>query len=191
MGPLPHLIPAGAVELRRWTTSLAEPMRDAVDVSFAELHTWMPWAGERPTVDGLRTVLAEGEAAFDAGTEWNYAIAWPGGDDVLGSAGLHRRGGPDSVEIGYWVRTDVTGRGIATMASRALTTQAFDSLPWVHRVEIQMDAANHRSAAVPPRLGFELIGEVDRDRDSPGQSGRGLVWAVERERWHAGTPLDG
>ena len=91
--------------------------------------------------------------------------------------------GPTTVEIGYWVRSDTTHHGYATMASRALTTIAFAQLDDIDEVEIRMDLGNRRSAAVPPRLGFRHTGDVEREIDAPGQSGRWMVWAMARADW--------
>jgi RimJ/RimL family protein N-acetyltransferase len=185
MALLPDVLPAEHVELRRWDPAQAAALYDAVAASSAELRPWMPWAASPPTVDGMRDRLTEGTAAFDADEEWTFVVAEPGSDRVLGSVGLHRRGDLGSVEIGYWIRTDATGRGYATMCARALTDAAFDRLPGIQVVEIHMDAANRRSAAVPPRLGYRLDREFDREAVAPGQCGRGLVWVMERSRWRA------
>ena len=186
VGLLPDLLPAGPVELRRWTPTLADALCAAVEASRAELLPWMPWAQEEPTVDGLRAVLVEGSDAFDEDREWTYVLAHPSGSEVLGSTGLHRRGDPSSLEIGYWVRTDVTGRGYATAVARALTTVAFAALPWVAWTEIHVDAANAASARVPTRLGYRIDHEDDVPVTAPGQCGRVQVWVMERGRWENG-----
>jgi len=152
--------------------------------SLTELRPWMPWAQDAPTVPGMTQVLTDGEAGFDTDEEWQFVLGEPGSDLVLGAIGLHRRGPPDTVEIGYWIRTDATRRGLATAASRALTAAAFAHLPFVTTVEIRMDTGNVRSAAVPPRLGFSFDRQVDQAIDAPGQSGRWLVWKMERTDWH-------
>jgi RimJ/RimL family protein N-acetyltransferase len=171
------------VELRRWNPGQAEALRVAVEDSFDELHTWMPWAAERPTEHGMRTVLSEGAEAFDRDAEWSYVVGVPGGDEVLGAVGLHPRSGPGTVEIGYRIRTGVTGRGYATAAARVLTTAAFAHLADVGQVEIRVDAANRRSGAVPTRLGNRTDREVSLPVVAPGQSGRWYVHVMERDRW--------
>lgn len=139
-------------------------------------------------MSGMRLVLTEGDAHFEAGEEWQYVVAEAGSDRILGATGLHRRNPPDSVEIGYWIRTDATGHGLATVAARALTSAAFASLPEVTIVEIRMDSLNRRSAAIPPKLGFRFERHVDEAVEAPGQSGRRLVWAMDRENW---APIGG
>ena len=155
-------------------------MLAAVEASFPELHRWMPWAATMPTADEMSTVLQEGEAAFDGDQEWSYVLIESDSGEVVGSAGLHRRGGPGTIEIGYWVRSDRTGQGYATAAARALADAAFTWLDDVERVEIRMDGANRASAAVPPKLGFRPLGGESRDLLAPAHSGGGLVWARDR-----------
>jgi RimJ/RimL family protein N-acetyltransferase len=185
MALLPDLLPAEAVELRRWRPRYAEDLCDAVSGSLPELRPWMPWAQEEPTVAGHVSLLTEGQARFDAGEDWQFVVVEPTDDHIVGAAGIYRRGGPTTVEIGYWIRTDATHHGYATMASRALTAAVFAHLDHIDTVEIRMDRGNVRSAAVPPRLGYRHVGDVDQEIDAPGQCGRWLVWQVGRDVWPA------
>lgn len=180
---LPDVIPAESIELRRWHPDYAGRLCAAVTASLEELRPWMPWAQESPTVDALATVLAEGDAGFEAGTEWQFVMVLPDDEQVVGAAGLHHRHGPATVEIGYWVRSDTTHHGYATMASRALTSAAFAHLDDVDEVEIRMDLGNRGSAAVPPRLGFRHTGDVVQEVQAPGQCGRWMVWVMARYDW--------
>jgi len=177
---LPDALDAGSLMLHRWRPDHRDRLLAAVEASFPELHRWMPWAATMPTADELATVLQEGEAAFDGDQEWSYVLVESDSGEVVGSAGLHPRAGPGSIEIGYWVRSDRTRRGYATAAARALTDAAFARLAAVERVEIRMDGANRASAGVPPKLGFRLLGGERRDLLAPAHSGEGLVWARDR-----------
>ncbi len=180
MAALPEVLPAGAVELRRWRVSHLDWVLSAVSSSLPELQRWLPWARAMPTADEELVVLEEGEADFDADRQWAYLLFEVGSDEMVGGAGLHRRDGPGTVEIGYWVRTDRTGRGYATAAADALTEAAFAHLADVHQVEIRMDEANLASAAIPPKLGYEPIGHRGRAVVVPAHTGRGLVWVRRR-----------
>ena len=161
-------------------------LRAAVVASFAELHRWMPWAAEPPGPADTRAVVAEG----DRGLRCRRRVVLPadvaGAGDVVGCAAVHTRGPPGTVEIGYWVRTDVTGRGYATEAARALTTAAFTRLHDVDRVEIWADVANTRSTAVAARLGYRADREIGHTVDAPAHSGRFLVLVMERADWPVG-----
>jgi RimJ/RimL family protein N-acetyltransferase len=182
MALLPEVIPAGPVELRRWRVSHVDGALAAISVSLPELQQWLPWARAMPTADEELAVFEAGEADFDADREWAYLLFEEGSGDIVGGAGLHPRGGPGTVEIGYWVRSDRTGRGYASAAAGVLTEAAFMYLAEVDQVEIHMDAANLASAAVPPKLGYVTVGHRVPTSTAPGQTGRGLVWVRRRVR---------
>jgi len=152
----------------------------AIALSFVELQRWMDWAQVMPTAEDLRSVLQAGEAAFDADQEWDYSVYEPVTDRLVGGAGIHRGGDPVGLNIGYWTRSDCTGRGYATDAARTLTEVAFSLIPGVQRVEIHMDKANAASAAVPRKLGYRLDHEEVRQVAAPGHTGHGLVWVFDR-----------
>jgi len=140
----------------------------------------MDWAQVMPTPEDLRSVLEAGEAAFDADQEWDYTVYEPVTDTLLGGAGLHRGVEPVALNIGYWTRSDCTGRGYATAATRTLTEVAFTLIRGIQRVEIHMDKANVASAAVPRKLGFRLDHEEVRQVEALGHTGHGLVWVLDR-----------
>ena len=95
------------------------------------------------------------------------------GGGFVGSSGLHRIDWTvPRFEIGYWIRTSMTGHGFATEATRRIADFAFDELG-AERVEIWCDAANERSAAVAVRAGFELEARL-----APQPPGRG--WRAHR-----------
>jgi RimJ/RimL family protein N-acetyltransferase len=179
MSLLPDTLSAGAIELRRWRTGCLEDLMAAVRASLRELRQWMPWASVMPTAEDQLAVLTVGEASFDADTDWSYTLHELESGELVGGTGLHRRLGP-AIEIGYWVRSDRTGRGYATASARALTAAAFSHIADIERVEIHMDRANVASAAVPRKLGYRLDREEPREILAPGHTGTGLVWVLDR-----------
>ncbi len=191
MSSLPDPLPAPPLLLRRWQPSYAGALVEAVELSFPELHAWMPWAAARPDPDGMRLTLERGEQAFLRDEGWAYVLLELDGGAVVGSADLRRRPEPGAFEIGYWVRSDRTRRGYASATAGALTRAAFAALPSARRVEIRMDEANRASAAVPAKLGFRLRGREPRQQAAPAETGWGLVWVAERDRWRPPDPRAG
>ena len=100
----------------------------------------------------------------------------------IGGTGLHRRAGPDTLEIGYWIHVDHIGRGYATELSAGLTDLAF-TVDGIEHVEIHHDAANVRSAAVPRKLGFAHVATEPREPLAPGHTGVEWTWRVGRAAW--------
>ena len=172
-----------AVELRHWQVEDAGAQARAIEESLAHLRPWMPWAADEPKPLGARVqMIREWEAERRAGTG-EYLAVWLDGD-VAGSCGLHRRIGPSGVEIGYWVHPAYTRRGVATEVARQLCERAFSD-PEVERVEIHHDRANVASGGVPPKLGFERVGDTPRAPQAPGEEGVERVWRLTRAAWTA------
>jgi RimJ/RimL family protein N-acetyltransferase len=164
----------GGVQLRRHRVDDAEGIAAAVAESLPELRTWMPWATEeaaRP--EAQRSRLEQLGPRWDHGSEYAYVILVDG--RVIGSMGLHARIEPGALELGYWVHSGYTGRGITTACARGLTAAAL-ALPDINRVEIHCDQANTPSAAIARRLGYRLVRVDERDIAAPGETGRTMIW---------------
>jgi RimJ/RimL family protein N-acetyltransferase len=170
-----------AIEVRHWREADAAALARAVQESLEQLRPWLPWvAGEPRSADERAELIRDWERARADGGDEMFGVFLDG--EVAGGCGLHRRIGDGGREIGYWVRADLTGRGIAAEASRRMCEIAFADTA-VDRVEIHHDRANAASGRVPARLGFELAGEVHRAPESPGEDGVELVWRLTREAW--------
>lgn len=178
---LPDVLDAGDVELQRVRLDVSDAMCEASVVSFDELHKWMTWARDVPTRESVAEYLRRAETEFVEDCEWGYVLVEKSTGEIVGGAAMGINDDDrDCPEIGYWVRTDRTGRGYASTAASALADAAFRYLP-VDHVKIRMDQANAPSVAVAQRIGFRLLGEEDRPKETPGHSGRGYIWVLDRE----------
>src|SRR5581483_7078206 len=95
--------------------------------------------------------------------------------------------GDGAFEIGYWIRADLAGRGLATEATAALTRAAFERCG-VDRVEIRVDPANAASLAIPRKLGFVEEGTLRRVLHAPDGAPRArdaVVFALVRDDFAA------
>jgi ribosomal-protein-serine acetyltransferase len=175
----PEVLRHGQVVLRRWRQDDAAALLAAVLESLAHLRPWMAWADGYDTDSAVGYLRGCGEQ-WASGDAFGYAIIV--GDQIVGSAGLHSRVGEDGLEIGYWVHSNWTGRGIATDAAAALTAAAF-ALPGIQRVQIYHDAANVASGRVPAKLGYARLGERpsrELGPSAPGETGTDVVWQRTR-----------
>lgn len=170
----PETVDLDGFHLRRPTPEDTESLHDAVKASFAELSPWMPWCTEPVEIASQREFIERSETSWSGQTAFNWLIVEAGGH-VIGTIALMDRIGPGGLEIGYWLRSDATGRGVMTRATAHITDIAL-GLPGIERVEIHCDAANVRSAAVPQRLGYRLDREVQTEPTSPGESGLSQYW---------------
>jgi RimJ/RimL family protein N-acetyltransferase len=176
---VPEELRGELVTLRRYRLSDMDAVRESIDASFDELNRWMPWAGERPTDESVRAFVEPSSREFggDAAAA-NYAIVLNGDARFVGSCGLMQELGPHALEIGYWVDSRYTGRGIAKEAAR-LVADAAIAHDGITRVEIRCDAKNVASAKVAEGIGFRL----DRVEDVPLEDGgiaQRMIWVVRR-----------
>ena len=178
---IPAQIAIDEIVVRRYTRDDAAALVDAVTASLPELLPWMPWAKFEPqTVAQRRELIEVWSREWDQGL--NYTMGIFIGSECVGGTGFHLRGDVGVLEIGYWVSTVHSGRGIITRVSEALTTSAFMA-PEVHEVQILHDVANVRSQRIPERLGFTMTGESDRNAEAPAEAGRLRRWVMTREQW--------
>ena len=180
---MPDVLEASPLMLIRWRPEDVDDVLDAVRTSFGELRQWMDWAQTMPTSDEQQAVLAAGNAAFDAGTDFGFVFREAATGSLVGGGGVHRRVGPGAVEIGYWIRTDRHNRGYATKAAHVMTDATFEHLEDVDRIEIHMDCANLASARVPEKLGYRLLHTETRAKLAVAHTGEAFVWQTTREEW--------
>ena len=150
----PYRIATERLVVRCWEPRDAPLLKEAVDSSIDHLREWMPWAHEDPQpLEAKVALLRRFRGNFDLGQDYVYGIFERDESRVVGGSGLHTRLGPGAFEIGYWIRADRIGQGLATEVTGALTRVAFD-LCGADRVEIRVDPGNVRSLAIPRKLGF-------------------------------------
>lgn len=97
---------------------------------------------------------------------------------MLGGCAMFGGNGPGVLEIGYWLRSEQVGRGIAGQAAAALSTIGL-ALPGTERMEIHCDEANVRSAALPRRLGYRLDRIEPDEPVTAAEVGRSMVWVLD------------
>ena len=170
-----------ALELRHWRAEHAVAQARAIEESLDHLRPWMAWAAEWPQPHETQlAMLREWEQRRLAGID-EFLGVWLDGE-LVGSCGLHHRIGPGGVEIGYWIHAAHLRRGLATEVARQLCERAFAD-PAIDRVEIHHDRANVASGGVPPKLGFEHVGDTSRAPVAPGEEGVERVWRLSRAVW--------
>ena len=179
---MPDELPAGeALILRRWTASMIDQLLASIEASQPELARWLPWADPMPTRTAELEVVRSAEQAFAEDRDYAYFLNERASGELVGCAGLHPKPG-GVLEIGYWVRSDRTGRGYATLAAGTLCRAAFGHRPDVQKVIIRMDQGNAASASIPPKLGFSLEGEeAAGNAPTSGHTGKGWIWSTRSD----------
>ena len=169
-------IEGDGIVLRWWREGDQATLREILDVSKDEFAGWLP--GVTSDLGDLDVFVVEVAARSRAGQSWHYAIEVDG--EAIGQVSINPIDGDDgSGEVGYWVRSDRTGKGIAPSAVRAIVGPAFAA--GFSRLVIHCDEGNQRSAAVARKSGFTHTGTVDLDPSLPGtpvQTWREMTWEL-------------
>lgn len=148
--PRTHLVP---IEV-----SDGPELWDAVEGSRWHLERWLPWVPFNNTRDASLRYAEACALDWDAGRAVRFAIRDRKTRELLGVVGLdscvhlHR-----ACELGYWLRREVTGRGLMTEASQAALDFAFGRMG-VHRIRCAAATDNVASLRVISRLGFHFEG---------------------------------
>ena len=168
------------VVVRPWTEQDAGALEAAVQESREHLRPWMAWADGGVDVGWRRRWIREqNEAEAAGGDRVRGAFA---GAAVVGAGGLHRRIGPEALEIGYWVHAAWTRRGVATAIATALVAEAFADARIV-AVEIHHDAGNAASGAVAAKAGFTPVGARARAPVAPADGPTERIWRLTRDQY--------
>ena len=166
---VPTTVSTARLSLRPWRVEDAVALHPILVDNWAHLGPWIPSRVATPApIPELEVRLAGFATDFAADREWRYAMFTAGESELLGEFGLYPRspagrvpyGESDRVELGYWLRSDATGRGYVTEAGVALLEIA-SSLSRFDLAEIRCHPQNLASAAVPRRLGFVLESTAD------------------------------
>ena len=128
-----------------------------------------------------------GEFQSHAGNEalFQWVIASREDDLAIGTCTLfriettHRR-----AELGYIVRRDHWGRGLASEALTAIVNFAFGTLG-LHRIEADIDPRNIRSVRAVTRLGFHFEGRLRERFFVAGEIQDSAIYGLLERDWRA------
>jgi ribosomal-protein-serine acetyltransferase len=143
-------------ELRLLEQAHSEDLFRLVDVNRAHLRRWLPWVDGTRTPEDTRYFLHIATQQFASNQGYHCGIWYRG--ELAGTISHHRidwrnRG----TSFGYWLGEAYQGQGLMTRACAALVGHAFGP-QGLNRVEIRAATENHRSRAIPIRLGFREEG---------------------------------
>jgi RimJ/RimL family protein N-acetyltransferase len=173
--------------IRCWDPKDAALIQEAAAASREHLLPFMPWAADEPQTVQQKVELARRfRGLFDRGEDYVYGIFDQAESRALGGTGLHTRLSGNALEIGYWIRPDVSKQGYVTESTAALTRVAFE-LYEVDRMEIHCSVENLASAAIPRKLGY--VHEATRRRlgYANGKSSDSMIWTLFADEY-ANTP---
>jgi ribosomal-protein-serine acetyltransferase len=139
--------------LRRFRDGDEAQLYDAVMESMADLHPWMPWVRPQYSREAGEAWVASRPAAWEQGEEYSFAIFDPTGQHFLGGCALNRLDRLHGTgNLGYWVRTSVARRGVASTAAYLTAHYGFREME-LQRIEIVAAVDNLASLRVARKIG--------------------------------------
>lgn len=139
----------------------------AVLESVNELAPWMPWVHPEPKLEGSAEFHQMAQSKWATREMLDFQWIDKVSEKLIGKGGFHSIDwGVPKFEIGYWVRTSMTGRGFCTEAVNALVSFSKQQLG-AKRLEICSDPRNGKSRRVAERCGFSLEGILRRNMRDP------------------------
>lgn len=142
--------------LKKADLTYARPLAKLIDENRAYLKQWLPWLDYSTTEEDSFHFLKRSMKEYDLNTGRVFAIFYC--NKLSGVISLndinqeHKK-----AAIGYWVSQENRGKGMARLASAAITKHAFLDLG-LNRIEIRCAPGNTASKSIPKNLGFKYEG---------------------------------
>jgi len=143
----------GQITIRRYFLEDTDKLYEAVRESIDEVSLWLPWChpnySKQESIDWISMQMD----AWDYGNEYSFFIFENSSEKLIGGVGLnnlvkeHKMG-----NLGYWIRTGYTGKGIATAATLMCAKFGFEELK-LNRIEIIAATENIASIRVAEKAG--------------------------------------
>lgn len=164
-----------SLHLRQLDLEDAEHVFSTVDANREYLSKWLPWVDSTKSVQDSREFISKTIEKRKAGAEYGYAIVADG--LPVGHISLMHLTDGEEPEIGYWVASSASGKGITTKATKALTDFGFNTLN-LTKIIIKADPDNLPSNRVAEKLGYKIerIDNADTRINNPAN-----VWSKTNE----------
>jgi ribosomal-protein-serine acetyltransferase len=140
------------ISIRPYRVDDAAALYEAAMESVLEIRPFMPWCRPDLTVEEARGWIEAQESAFEARKAFEFIIL-SAECPFLGGCGLNQIDDVNHrANLGYWVRSSATRRGIATTAIKQLVQWAFRNTDLV-RLEVVVSTQNAASLRAAEKSG--------------------------------------
>lgn len=146
------------VTIRRYRGDDVPLLFAAARESINEMFAWAPWCHPNYTVEESQSFVLSSETAWNQKTEFAFAIFDVSTGLFLGGVGLNQINHKNNfANLGYWVRSSQTRRGVATAATLLAAEFGFQDLR-LNRIEILTAIGNVVSQRVAEKAGAQKEG---------------------------------
>jgi ribosomal-protein-serine acetyltransferase len=159
----------------------AEELFNIIDGSRDQIGKWLSFPTYTNEIKDTELFIEKSLSRYAANNGF-WAGIWHQGK-LAGSIGyLYVDQKNLKTEIGYWLSKDFEGLGLATKACKLLIDYAFKELS-LNKVEINVAVKNHKSRAIPVRLGFTEEGVIRHYEFLNGEYLDRVIYGMLRGEW--------
>lgn len=144
--------------IRRYRLDDDDDLFAAARASVEEVYQFLPWCHPDYTMRDAHEWLAQVIPSWEIGS-YCFAVFDRNSGAFLGGVGLNPLDEHPIANLGYWMRTDATRRGVATEATIGLARFGFEHVG-LRRIEIVMSVRNTASRRVAEKAGGKLEGTL-------------------------------
>jgi ribosomal-protein-serine acetyltransferase len=146
------------VRIRRYCVEDIPLLFEAAKESTDEMLVWMSWCHPSYSLEESTSFILSSETAWNQKTRFAFAVFDVSSGLFLGGVGLNQfNRNHNFANLGYWVRSSQTGRGVATAATLLAAQFGFEDLG-LYRIEILTAVANVASQRVAEKAGAKREG---------------------------------
>jgi ribosomal-protein-alanine N-acetyltransferase len=146
-----------------------------------EVVKYMPWGPN--TRDETRRFIERRIQALVVQPRTDYNLAITIDDELIGGCGLVIRSQSNkNAEIGYCLKKDMWGKGIATEATASLIRFGFSELR-LHRLFALCDTENHGSYHVMEKNGMKREGVLRDEKNIRGEWRDSYIYSILENEW--------
>jgi len=171
---LPHaeILIDDQLTLRQVGPDEAGKFFDIIDNDREYLAKWLPFPAFTNTAqDSADFIKSTIQKRID-GLEYGFGIILDG--ELVGHTSLMHVSDSQDPEIGYWIASGASGKGIVTRTTNALTNYGVNELG-LKKIIIKADPKNTGSNRIAEKLGYRMDRTEHDDR-----IGLSNVWVLER-----------
>ncbi len=171
----------GRILIRPLCADDVDVLYQAVRESIAEVARWLPWCHPAYSRDETVAFINSTASAPDAEEQYSFAIFDAKTGDYLGGIGLNQINRANKMaNLGYWVRTSRTERGVASAAARLVANFGLRQLGLL-RLEIVVATGNHASQRVAEKSGAKREGVLRKRLLIHGQAHDAVLYSLVAE----------
>lgn len=158
-------------------------MHEAVSASLDDLQPWLPWA-EGYNRGIAQRFVRESVSAWSEGRAFDFTIR-PIDDPGrhLGNVSVWPTSQQNNIgEVGYWIRSDETGKGFGGEATTRALQVGFEEMS-LHKVQVRIAVGNVASDRIAEKIGFVQEGVLRHEVKVGGRWLDHTIWSMLEHEW--------